>query len=463
MLFITLMLFSIFVIFQLLYLFVPLIKFIRVQPKIIEMQEQEPITILVPAFNEENIILSCLDGILQLNYANYEVIIINDGSTDNTLSILKRNLQLVPTIITKANLLQHSPIINCYRSSLFPRILVIDKINGGKADSLNAGIEYTSNEIIVTLDADCFLQSQAFHAINSIFRNKNIVAAGGVVLIIQGMINDNTVPSSTFNVPGLIKYQIVQYLTAFYLHKFTQAKFNAITVISGAFGIFRKSALNEINGYRNTIGEDMDITLRIHQLIRTRYTENKIVFIPEAVCYTECPGDFKDLFRQRLRWQKAFVDCIITYWNNLFCKFGFGISIYLFFDSLLLGTVSAFYTIIFLLTLMFDYADPFFALILISISVILGASQSIVSLIISQQFGYSYSWVDYTRYYLFSLIEVLSFRLLGLAFCTLGTIMYFFNKHEWNKVTRSGEKYTVNTDLTTCSDLQPISEKGEIL
>jgi len=463
MLFFTLTIFCIFIFFQILYLIVPITRLWKIHPQIIELQEQENITLLIPAFNEENIILSCLDGILQLNYTNYEVFIINDGSTDNTLEILKKTLQLTPVIINKANKLHHNPIIGCYQSLLLPRIFVLDKANGGKADSLNTGLEYASNEIIITLDADCFLSPQAFHAVNAVFKDKNIIAAGGTVQIIQGMINDHAVPSATFNVNSLIKYQIVQYLTSFYLHKVTQAEFNALTVISGAFGIFRKSSLIEINGYRNTIGEDMDITLRIHQLIKKSQPDKKIVFIPEAVCHTECPEKFKDLLKQRLRWQKAFVDCIITYWNHLFKDFGFSMSCFLLFDSLLLGTIAAFYTILFLITLILSKSDPLLAFLLIVISLILGTSQSMISLFLSKRFGHCYSWIDYIRYFLFSLLEVVSFRLLGLVFCTLGTIMYFFDKHDWDKVTRSGKNYTAGAHLAACRDPQPLSDKGEIV
>ena len=459
MVFIVLVVFSIFVVFQLLYLIVPLATVKYNQAKMAKMQIQEYITILIPAYNEGRIISSCLEGIFQLDYLNYEVIIINDGSTDNTLSILHANLQLVPATIPKANLLLHNPIINCYQSSLFPRVFVIDKINGGKSDSLNAGIEYTTNEIIITLDADCILSSQSLHPINANFKNKRIIAGGGVVQIVQGIRHDKALPTSVFNVQGIIKYQIAQYLTAFYLHQVTKVQFNAITVLSGAFAIFRRSALNELNGFRKTIGEDMDITLRMHQLIKKKYLNKRIIFIPEATCYTECPDNLRDLFRQRFRWQKAFIDCIITYRNSFFKDFGVGLSIYLLFDSLLLGTICAFSTLLFIIILLFDSTNQFLALVLFSISIFLGTSQTIASLLMSQRFGFSYSWIDSLRFYLFAFIETISYRLLGLVFCTLGTIMYFFNKHNWNKVKRSRRNYQVTDNLGKSNNLQFISRK----
>lgn len=207
----------------------------------------------------------------------------------------------------------------------------------------------------------------------------------------------------------------------------------------------------------------MDITLRVHKLIRTIHKDKIIRFIPQAVCYTECPEDLKDLFRQRLRWQKCFVDCIITYWSNLFKDLGVGISIYMRIDGLLLGTISAFTTIVYYIAFMFNYVNSFLPIILFVSSATVGVLQSIASLLISKQFGHSYSFFDYIRYYLFALIEPFSFRILGLIFCTLGTIMYFFDKHNWNKVKRSGKQYAVYSNLTPCISLPPIPEKGEAI
>lgn len=213
--------------FQFIYLIIPVVRLIKNPPKPIELQDQEKITLLIPAYNEESIILTCVYGILQLNYARYQAIIINDGSTDDTLDVLRKQLRLKPVVLRKARLLAHNPIINCYQSADFPRIFVIDKINGGKADALNAGIEYATGELVVTLDADCVLSSNSMQAVNSCFKNQNTIAAGGAVHILQGAANGSTASSQIFKVKALIKFQIIQYLTAFYLFRITQEKFNA--------------------------------------------------------------------------------------------------------------------------------------------------------------------------------------------------------------------------------------------
>ncbi len=463
MLFATLFFFSIFVFFQLLYLIIPAIKLIRDPPKPIAIQDQTEVTLLIPAYNEEGIILTCVQGLCRLDYSNYKAIIVNDGSTDNTLGVLQTELRLKPSAITKTNLIPHQSVINCYQSSKYPQIFVIDKINGGKADALNAGIEYATGELVVTLDADCVLSADSIHAVNSCFKNQNIIAAGGTVHILQGVANANPAFLHSFKVKALIKYQIINYLTAFYLFRTTQDKFNSIIVISGAFGIFRKSVLYELEGFRKTIGEDMDITLRVHQLIQTIHTDKNIMYIPQAVCYTECPENLRDLFRQRFRWQKCFVDCIITYWFNLFKELGTGISIYMLIDGLLLGTISAFTTIIFYVAFMFNLVDNLLSLIFFTTAAAIGVLQSITSLLIGKRFGYSYSWLDYIRFFLFSLIEPISFRILGIFFCSLGTILYFFDKHNWHKVKRTGKQYAITANLITQNSLDPIPEKREVI
>lgn len=434
---ITLLIFIVFVVFQIVYITIP-VFFSKDNKNYKALSMEQSFTILVPAYNEEHIIEHCIKSINDLNYENYEVIIINDGSSDQMMNKLHKFLNLLPINKECSNIFSHKPIFQIYKSSVFPRIFVVDKDNGGKADSLNAGISYAKNDIIITLDADCILHPNALLAMSPVFDNQNIVAAGGMVHIAQG-INDITEKSTlTFKISNLIRYQVVQYLTAFYLHKTTQATLNSITVISGAFGAFRKSILFKAEGYRHTIGEDMDITLRIQHLIKTYYKNSKIAFVPNSVCYTECPHNFKNLWKQRIRWQKGFIDCIFCYWKLLFKDFGIMVSIYLLFDSFLLGTINAYPTMIVLLTIIIFPTNSALSLILLSISFSLGIFQSLTALLISSKFGYKYSGVDFFKMLLFVPLEIISYRLLGLLFATVGTVQYFTDKHNWDKVDRVG-------------------------
>lgn len=437
---VTMILFFTFILFHLLYTFIPLYTS---KPNNANYPTTETgISILVPAYNEALVINNCLNGILNLHYDNVEIFFINDGSTDNTLDILHSQLHLQSTSIPIHKKLQYEQVYNIFQSAIYPHIFVIDKKNGGKADSLNTGIDLATKEIIITLDADCILEFNALHEINRAFSNSSVIAAGGLVQIIQGFHKF----TPTFNIPSLIRYQVIQYLTCFYLHKMTQSTLGSITVIAGAFGAFRREVLLQVNGYRKSVGEDMDITLRIQELIGTTLKDKKVIFIPEAICYTECPASLKNLFKQRIRWQKAFIDCIITYRKSLYRKINKRVSTYLLIDSLLLGTISAYPTIMvpFLVIITMNHLK--LSIILLTMSIILAIMQDIATLIVSRRFGHFYKQKEIISILLFLPIEVIIFRLTGLFFVTLGTILYFFDKDGWSRSERIGEQVIFHTD-----------------
>ena len=221
--------------------------------------------------------------------------------------------------------------------------------------------------------------------------------------------------------------------------KTTQSKIGSITVIAGAFGAFRRSILLQAKGYRKTVGEDMDITLRIQELIGTSLKNKRIIFVPEAVCYTECPTTFKSLFRQRIRWQKAFVDCVITYRKSFYRKFNFKVSTYLLIDSLLLGTLTAYSTLMVLLILLVTMNHLRLSLLLFIISIVLAIMQDISTILVSRRFGHLYSLKDQISLLLFLPVEVVLYRLMGLLFVTVGSLLYFFDKNGWNRSERVGQ------------------------
>ncbi|MER1987795.1 MAG: glycosyltransferase [Solibacillus sp.] len=442
---ITIVLFCLFILFHIFYMFVPLYTSCR--HKRIYQTKEKGFSILIPAYNETLVIENCLMGLLNINYKNFEILFINDGSADDTLKTFHKHLMLIKTRRPKQGVLSHEKVKETYRSQRFPSIWVIDKENGGKADALNTGIEFATKEIIITLDADSIIEANALNEMNQTFSDESVVAAGGLVNIVQGFKRNEEKLVPFFKLRGLIRYQIIQYLTAFYLLKTTQSKFGAITVIAGAFGAFRRSVLIQANGYRKTVGEDMDITLRIHELIGTSLKNKQIVFVPEAVCYTECPTTFKSLYRQRIRWQKAFVDCVITYRKSFYRKFNFKVSSYLLLDSLLLGTLSAYPTLMVPLLILVTMNNLKFFFILITISIVLAIMQDIASLLVSSRFGHRYSFRDQISLILFLPIEVILYRIMGLLFVTVGTILYFFNKDGWGRSERIGQPILLDTEL----------------
>lgn len=434
---VTLILFCLFISFQIIYIFIPL--FTISKKRLLYPRKEKGISILIPAYNETLVIENCLMGIFNINYKQYEVLFINDGSTDDTLETLHKHLDLIKTSKSKLGKLKHEKVKEIYRSQKYPSIWVIDKENGGKADALNTGIEFATNEIIITLDADSILEANALNEMNRALSDESVVAAGGLVNIVQGFENKEEELVPFFKLCSLIRFQIVQYMTAFYLHKPTQSKIGSLSVIAGAFGAFRRDILIQAMGYRKTIGEDMDITLRIQELIGTILKNKRIIFVPEAVCYTECPTTFKNLFRQRIRWQKGFVDCVITYRKSFYRKFNFKVSTYLLLDSLLLGTITAYPTLMIPLLVIITIIHFKLFLILLAMSIMLTITQDIASLLISRRFGHFYSLRDQISLILFIPIGCILYRVTGVLFVTIGTILYFFDKDGWSHSERIGQ------------------------
>ncbi|MCE5173348.1 glycosyltransferase [Paenibacillus profundus] len=427
---------TVFLVFQLLYTIVPLL-FSKVK-KLDNNLSEKSISVLVPAYNEELTIANCIKAMEGLNYGNHEVIIINDGSKDDTFRRLHELLELEPIDRKPDQKLAYKEIKGIYGSKIYQNIFVIDKLNGGKADSLNVGIDCAQSDIVITLDADSMLEVNSLKYVNQYFHDKDIIALGGTVKIVQGAQKKNGVIVEQFAGKGIIKSQIINYIHGFYVRKLTQSVFNSIVVISGAFGAFYKEILIQVNGFRSTVGEDIDITLKIHEYLKANKLKQKLVYAPEAVCYTECPENIPNFYKQRIRWQKAFVDCILIYWSKLSEKFSLGVSLFFAIDGFVLGTLTAFTTIFYLLQIALFGGDIIQALMMLSITLIVNATQIIISLYLCKKYESSYAFKDYLKMFLFSQYELLTYRNLLLYLNIVGTFKYFDNDEGWGYVERKG-------------------------
>lgn len=401
------------------------------------------ISILVPCYNEQGIIETSVSSMKQLTYSNSEVIYINDGSSDRTLIILNKLLKLIPFNKPVKRELPYEKVKMVYQSEIYPHIFVVDKLNGGKADALNAGIEYAENPLVITLDADTILNDDALTAVNKAFQDENVVAAGGMVHVLQTKPAQPLYGLSLSKANLLVQAQTLDFLKAFYVNKVSLARFQALAVISGAFGIFTKKALLDVGGYRSTIGEDIDITLKMHKYI-SKKKKRKVLLIPEAVCYTELPETIKDLFKQRVRWQKAFVDCLLYFapflLKSLFKK---PVSFFYFFEGFLSGTLAVYFMTA---VLLFDIVSgEFFSLSFLIIYTlcifILGYVYDVLAVEMSDHYGYTFQ--DEDRYKLLHaiLFDVFIYRFITITAVIYGTIAYFFNNKNWNKVARTGRNY----------------------
>lgn len=428
-------LFGFVIAFQLTYIIIT-VWYSKKQPPLTKFHPEDTVSILIPAYNEEAVLESCLKGMLNLKYEHYETIFINDGSTDTTLETLLKLTAAEVIDIQPTGTLQFETVRNVYQSKLYENMYIIDKENGGKADSLNAGIAYAAGNIVITLDADSVLQQDSLLHINEGFVNPDVIAAGGMVQVGQMY---NKAGNPAFRGKALLKYQLSEYLTSFYVRKFAQSKLKTLAIVSGAFGAFRREVLHEIRGYKKTLGEDMEITLNIQQYIKTKRQTAKLIFIPEAVCYTEVPENLHDLWKQRVRWQKGFVDCIVKYRKAFFRTLSVGFTLFLFWDSIIMAILGIM-TVVMIPILLFTHKMTLAYLILVGISAFLQLSFRITTYWSATRYHHKYHWFDYVRVLFFFLLEAPIRPVLDMSIYVYGTLSYAFkkDKHDWNKVKRLG-------------------------
>ena len=268
-----------------------------------------PISILVPAFNEEKTIVESLRALLALRYPRLEVIVVNDGSSDGTLDRLIQEFGLSRTPRVYWQRLKSKPVRGIYWSAACPRLWVLDKANGRKADAVNAGINLASGPYVTVIDADTVLERDAVLAMmNAILpRSGETVAAGGTVRIANGCrFADGAVTKIGLSKSPLATVQALEYLRAFLFGRVGWSELRSLAIVSGAFGIFRTDALISIGGLRNnTVGEDLDLIVRLHGRMQRAGRPYRVVFVPDPVCWTECPEALKPLRSQRERWQRG--------------------------------------------------------------------------------------------------------------------------------------------------------------
>lgn len=266
------------------------------------------VSIVVPAYNEETGIVDTVRSLLRLNYPLFEVIVVDDGSKDGTLERLREAFGLVRAPGSYEPRLETADVTGVYRSLTLREVVAIGKINGGKADAMNAGINAASYPLVCVIDADSLMEEHALtQAVLPFIEDPATVAVGGIIrigngcVVDHGRITDVRVPSN-----WLARFQVVEYLRAFLAARVTHSAFNSLIIVSGAFGVFRRDVLLDAGGFNTqTIGEDMELIVRLHRYCRDRKQPYRIVFQPDPVVWTEAPESVAILSRQRNRWQRG--------------------------------------------------------------------------------------------------------------------------------------------------------------
>lgn len=275
------------------------------------------VSILAPAYNEGQSIVQNVQSLLSLHYGKFEVILINDGSKDDTLQKLIDGFHLVKTEYAYFPEIESKEVKGVYKStnSSFSKLTVVDKENGGKADALNAGINISEMEILACIDVDCILSNESITRMVRPFMeetNRKVIAVGGVIGIANNCdIQDGTVIKYRIPTSLLGRFQVIEYLRAFLMGRMAWSRINGLMLISGAFGFFKRDVVMAVGGYfPKTVGEDMELVVRMRRYMEERNIPYKVGFIPDPLCWTEVPETEDVLARQRNRWMRGTIETL---------------------------------------------------------------------------------------------------------------------------------------------------------
>jgi cellulose synthase/poly-beta-1,6-N-acetylglucosamine synthase-like glycosyltransferase len=288
---------------------------------------ERPVTFVVPAFNEEAAIIASLRSMLAMDYVNFEIIVVNDGSTDGTLRALSDAFELEPYEGIYRAELATQDIKEIYQSVLHPELRVIDKVNGGKGDALNAAINLARFPLIFSADADSYYHPQTLQWMTEPFdKDPLTVVVGGAIAV-------TTAPSAAHpeehfaqHLPKTLigRFQVLEYLRAFLATRIGFAPLNALGIVSGACGLWRKDILIACGGFRtDTIWEDMEMTLRVHNYCVSTGRPYRVAFTPYPVCWTDVPATLGALYQQRKGWHRHLSECVAIHRRMLFGPGGF--------------------------------------------------------------------------------------------------------------------------------------------
>ena len=405
-----------------------------------------PVTIIVPAYDEAPVIVDALRSLLASRYRELEVMVVNDGSSDDTLARLVDAFGLVEVERVPRARLECRPVRALYASPAEPRLLVVDKENGGKSDALNCGIRYAAYPLFCAIDADTMLDPDALARLVWAFQAEpETVATGGIVRILNGSrmeggrLHEVRTPRSL-----LVNLQIVEYLRAFLAGRAGWSRLNMLLIISGAFGLFRRDVVVEAGGYDvTTVGEDAELILRLHRFCRDRDRPYKISFVADPICWTEAPASASVLRRQRDRWQRGLLQTLWLHRDMLlrprYGRVGLvALPFFALFEALgpVVETAGILYTV---LCAVQGWIDVEVAALLLGLAFTYGLVLSFGALMMEgRAFARYPGWRDLRRLMLAAVLENFGYRQWMALVRTRALLTVRRPGHRWGEMTRAG-------------------------
>ncbi|MBD7944127.1 glycosyltransferase family 2 protein [Psychrobacillus sp. Sa2BUA9] len=413
----------------------------------IDVIYSKPVSIIVPAYNEEAGVIDSIHSLLSLRYPQTELIVVNDGSTDTTQQKVIEQFKMKKIKKIIRDQLTTEPILDIYQSDIHPNLLLVNKKNGGKADALNAGINVARYPYFCSIDGDSILEETSLLRVMKpiILSNGEVIATGGNIRIANGSdIQLGSIFKTGLSDNFLVVMQVVEYLRAFLMGRIALSKFNLVLIISGAFSVFSKQWVIEAGGYsKHNIGEDMELVVKLHRLLKERNSKKRIEFVPDPVCWTEAPQDLATLRKQRRRWHQGLITSL---WKHRKMTFnpkygGIGmISFPYFWIVECLGPIIELGGYVYIIFAFF-LGDIYYeiAILLSLLFVVYGAIFSALSILLEAWSTNTFPKVrDVFRLIVISLTEIFWYKPLTLFWRCEGIVHFMLGKKVWGTMQRKG-------------------------
>lgn len=341
-----------------------------------------PISIIVPAYNEEITIVETIKSLLRLEYKSYEIIVVNDGSTDHTSQKVVEYFGLSKVQRPIRRQLECKNSIEIYEGMGGDHVSVtlINKENGGKADSINMGINVSRYPYFICMDADSVLEKDSLTKIAiPVLENQDVVAVGSMIRISNDSVfKDGELVEMHLPKKLIAAFQVLEYERSFLASRIFLDKFNANLIISGAFGLFKKDAVIAVGGYQsNCMGEDMELIMKLHAYHRANRLPYAIKYAYDAICWTQAPEHLGDLIRQRRRWHIGLIQSMTLHKSIM----GIGSYFYYLFYELLSPFIELFGIIITILACFIGVLSIPIAISLLLIYAVFGAVLTVISFV----------------------------------------------------------------------------------
>ena len=408
------------------------------------LSQRPGVSILVPAYNEEKLVVSTVGALLEQDYAPLEVVVVDDGSTDATFERLDAAFDLVALPLGGALPLESARVRSVHASRVAPALRVVRKENGGRADALNAGLGVVRHELVAVLDADGILEPDAVaRALRPFEEHPDdcLAAAGNIRVVNASSVGDGRVVEPRVAWSGLAATQVIEYLRGFLGTRIAWSRLNGLVLVSGAFGLFRRDTLLAAGGFlRSSLGEDLEVTVRLHHELRPSRPTARIAFVPDAVCWTQAPDTLAGLRTQRVRWQVGLLETILLH-RGMTGRRRFGALGILAFPYAFLEAFAAIVevlgyavgiTLVVLEPSRWPYLVAFFG-----VTVLFGQLQSMMALLVEETGFRRYGRAGMTRLLGWSLLECFWYRPLLALWRTWATISLLFGRRPgWGTIPR---------------------------